>query len=199
MNTPWNKRIAPARRLPSLPAVLFTVLFVASGGAARGQVVQTGQPEVVPMKIVSTDFSEGGPIPKRCTCNGENASPELNFKSVPAATKSLVLIVDDPDAPSGTATHWLLWNLKPDPSGTLEILANSPPQDAVQGLNYKGQNGYTGPCPPSGTHRYHFRVFALDIALRLPPKSDRKVVEKAMDGHVLAKAELIGTSTHGAQ
>lgn len=186
----------PARWLPSPAALLFVALFMAAGGAARGQ---GDQAEVVPMKIVSTDFSEGGPIPKRCTCDGENASPELSFQAAPAATKSLVLIVDDPDAVAGTLTHWLLWNLKPDISGTGEILANSPPQDAVQGLNFKGQNAYTGPCPPSETHRYHFRLYALDIVLKLPAKSDRKALEKAMEGHVLAKAELIGTATHGAQ
>jgi len=149
-----------------------------------------------PMTVQSTDFTEGGEIPARCTCDGADSSPELHFGDIPAAAKSLVLIMDDPDAPKGTLTHWLVWNLKPDAK---EILAGSPPQDAVQGVNFKGQNGYTGPCPASGTHRYHFRLFALDTALKLPANSDRKAVDKAIEGHVLAKAELVGLYTRGAK
>ncbi|HWB60494.1 MAG TPA: YbhB/YbcL family Raf kinase inhibitor-like protein [Chthoniobacteraceae bacterium] len=147
-----------------------------------------------PMTIRSTDFTEGGAIPKRCACDGENKNPQLHFDQIPSAAKSLVLIVEDPDAPKGTLMHWVIWNLKPD---VKEILAGSPPQDAVQGVNYKGENSYTGPCPPAGTHRYHFRLFALDTMLRLPAKSDGKAVEKAIEGHVLAKAELVGTYAHG--
>ncbi len=149
------------------------------------------------MKITSNEFGEGGPIPARFTAGGENVNPDLQFAEVPAAAKSLVLIVDDPDAPKGTLTHWLVWNLKPD---VKEILAASgPPQGAVQGLNFQGRNAYTGPNPVSGTHRYHFRVFALDITLHLPPNSDRNAVDKAIEGHVLAKAELVGLYTRGAE
>jgi Raf kinase inhibitor-like YbhB/YbcL family protein len=154
--------------------------------------------EGAPMKITSTLFSEGGAIPKQCTADGDNSSPELRFAGVPAAAKSLLLVVDDPDAPKGTLTHWLLWNMKAGPDGSLEILANVPPQDAVQGANFQGKNAYTGPNPPSGTHHYHFRLYALDTALKLPAGSDRKAVDKAMDGHVLAKAELVGLYTRGA-
>lgn len=186
---PWHKRIPIGSRLLAPLAAVAFCLFATSG------LCQTDVG--VPMKITSTLFSEGGPIPKECTADGANTSPELKFTGVPAAAKSLVLVVDDPDAPKGTLTHWLMWNLKPGPDHSLEILANSAPQDAVQGLNFRGKNAYTGPNPPSGTHRYHFRLYALDTVLKLPPNSDRKAVDEAMEGHVLAKAELVGLYTHG--
>lgn len=146
------------------------------------------------MKLTSTRFTEGGDIPPECTCDGRNASPDLQIQGVPAAAKSLVLIVDDPDAPKGTLTHWLLWNLRPD---LKEILANSPPQDAVQGINYQGKRGYTGPCPPAGTHRYYFRLYALDILpANLHAGADRAAVEKAVEGHILDKAVLMGRYAH---
>ena len=103
--------------------------------------------------------------------------------------KSLVLIVDDPDAPGGTFTHWLMWRLKPD---LQEIPANSTPQDAVQGANDFGKPKYGGPCPPSGTHRYYFRIYALDMIPTQPASSDRKTIDKAIKGHVVAEATLMG-------
>jgi len=141
------------------------------------------------MKISSSKFIEGGNIPAQFTCDGENASPDLVIENLPAAAKSLVLIVDDPDAPRGTFTHWLMWNLKTD---LKEIPVNSPPQDAVQGINDFGKKKYGGPCPPSGTHRYYFRLYALDVVLSLPPNSDRKALDKAIGGHVITKATLMG-------
>jgi Raf kinase inhibitor-like YbhB/YbcL family protein len=184
MKAPWSKAGRFAQwRLPLAAALLFAW---AHGACAQME----GQ---VPMTIRSTDFAEGGQIPVRCTCDGDNFSPELHFDNVPAAAKSLVLVVDDPDAPKGTLTHWLVWNLKTDQK---QILANNAPQDAVQGLNFKGRNAYAGPCPQAGTHRYHFRLFALDIVLKLPASSGRKAVDKAIEGHVLAKAELVGTYAH---
>lgn len=178
-------RIFPGRLM--LPVAAAFLALPAS--TARCQMEGTA-----PMKITSTQFIEGGEMPARFTADGENVSPDLQFADVPATAKSLVLIVQDPDAPRGTLTHWLVWNLKPD---LKEILANSPPQDAVQGVNFLGRNDYTGPNPPSGTHHYHFLLYALDATLKLPPKSDHKAVEKAMEGHVLAKAELIGLYTRG--
>ena len=111
------------------------------------------------MQVISPDFSEGGNIPKHFTCDGQDISPTLKIEGVPQAAKSLVLIADDPDAPSGTFTHWLIWNLRPD---VTEILATTPPAGAVQGVNDFGRNNYGGPCPPSGVHRYYFKLFALD-------------------------------------
>ena len=141
------------------------------------------------MKISSPDFNEGGSIPSRFTCDGANVNPALNISEVPAGAKSLLLIVDDPDAPAGTWTHWLMWNLTPD---LQEIAAGSVPAEAVQGLNDFHRNNYGGPCPPSGTHRYFFRCFALDAVLELPASSNRKALDQAMRGHVVAEAGLMG-------
>src|SRR5205814_9240349 len=104
-------------------------------------------------ELKSPDFTQGGPIPKRFTCDGMRQSPGLRIDGTPQVTKSLVLIMDDPDAPKGTFTHWLLWNLQPD---VHEIIAASVPRDAVQGKNSAGKTGYYPPCPPSGEHRYYF-------------------------------------------
>src|SRR5438876_9788033 len=116
------------------------------------------------MKISSSAFQEGGNIPSKFTCDGTDANPPLRFEGAPAETKSLVLIVDDPDAPSGLFTHWLIWNIS---SQTTTIAEGSTPK-GVQGTNDFGKSGYGGPCPPSGTHRYYFKIFALDRELDLP-------------------------------
>lgn len=141
------------------------------------------------MKIRSTSFEHGKPIPKKFTCQGENVSPELSFHEVPPDAKSLALIVDDPDAPSGTFDHWIAWNT---PAGSKGF-----PEGAVlphQGKNGYGKTGYKGPCPPPGKpHRYFFKLFALDAILTLPEGASKNEVECAMEGHILAKAELIGT------
>jgi len=142
-----------------------------------------------PIKISSPDFSEGGSIPPQFTCTGANVNPSLRISGVPAGARSLVLIVDDPDAPAGTWTHWLLWNMKPD---LQEIAANGVPAGAVQGANDFHKNNYGGPCPPSGVHRYFFRLYALDTVLELPAGSSRKALDKAMSGHVVASAEYMG-------
>ena len=141
------------------------------------------------MKLISPDFSDGGNIPERFTCDGENISPTLKIEGVPKAARGLVLIVDDPDAPAGTFTHWLMWNLSPDAT---EIVANSPPSDAVQGVNDFGRSKYGGPCPPSGVHRYYFKLYALDTTLQLPAKSKCKVVDAAIKGHIISEATLMG-------
>ncbi len=141
------------------------------------------------MKVISPDFIEGGNIPKHFTCDGQDISPTLKIEGVPQPAKSLVLIADDPDAPSGTFTHWLIWNLRPDAT---EILATTPPAGAVQGVNDFGRNNYGGPCPPSGVHRYYFKLFALDTTLELPATSRRKVLDAAMQGHIIGEATLMG-------
>ncbi len=141
------------------------------------------------MKLISPDFSDGGNIPERFTCDGEDISPTLKIEGVPKAARSLVLIVDDPDAPVGTFTHWLMWNLRPDAT---EIAASSPLSDAVQGVNDFGRSKYGGPCPPSGVHRYYFKLHALDTTLQLPAKSKRKVVDAAIKGHIISEVALMG-------
>lgn len=140
------------------------------------------------MKITSTAFQEGGNIPSRFTCEGSNTSPPLQIADVPSGAKSLVLIVDDPDAPSGLFTHWTAWNIERQ---TTAINEGSAP-NGVQGTNDFGKSGYGGPCPPSGTHRYYFKIFALDRELDLPSGAKRGQIDAAMKGHVIAQGELMG-------
>ena len=141
------------------------------------------------MKITSPDFSADGMIPARFTSDGANVNPRLDIAGVPAEARSLVLIVDDPDAPAGTWNHWLLWNINP---ATAMIAGGSVPSGAVQGRSDFGQEKYIGPSPPSGTHRYFFRLLALDAKLDLPAGAGRAALDKAVRGHVLMKAELMG-------
>ena len=128
-------------------------------------------------------------IPSKYTCEGEDINPSLKIVGVPKNAKTLVLIMDDPDAPMGTWVHWLVWNMSPQ---TTEILENSVPTSSVEGTTSWRRTGYGGPCPPSGTHRYFFKLYALDIALNLSPQTDKAGLEKAMAGHILDKTELIG-------
>jgi Raf kinase inhibitor-like YbhB/YbcL family protein len=141
------------------------------------------------MKIESTAFKSGKPIPKKYTCSGENISPPLDFLDVPDETKSFALIVDDPDAPNGTFDHWLAWNI---PGATRSLLENA--RVPNQGKNGYKDLRYRGPCPPPGNpHRYFFKLFALDILLNVPDGISKSQLEKAIEGHILEKAELIGT------
>jgi Raf kinase inhibitor-like YbhB/YbcL family protein len=140
------------------------------------------------MKITSSAFQEGGNIPSKFSCDGANTSPPLQIEDVPSGAKSLVLIVDDPDAPSGLFTHWTAWNISPQ---TSTIAEGSLPK-GVQGTNDFGKSGYSGPCPPSGTHRYYFKIFALDRELDLPSGAKRGQLDAAMKGHVIAQGELMG-------
>ena len=147
------------------------------------------------LTITSPDFASGAEIPRRFTCSGEDRSPALAWSGVPQGTRSLALIVDDPDAPAGTWVHWVLYNLPGTHTsldGNVEKkqeLANG----ARQGVNDFRKTGYNGPCPPPGKpHRYYFRLYALDSALTLPAGADRKALDRAMVGHVLAHAEWMG-------
>ncbi len=141
------------------------------------------------MEMTSNDFSPGGTIPPRFTCEGTNESPGLRFNYIPANTKSLALIMDDPDAPKGTFTHWLVWSIRPE---TKEFSTGSTPGGVVQGTNDFGKTNYGGPCPPSGQHRYYFRLYALDTTLNLPAGARRAELAKAIKGHILAEATLLG-------
>ena len=142
------------------------------------------------MKIESQSFKQGEPIPSKFTCQGTDVSPGLLISKLPAQTQSLVLIVDDPDAPAGLWVHWLLWNIS---NQTKEILENTVPAFAVQGKNSWGRSKYNGPCPPSGTHRYFLKLYALDIKLSIPSSANKDQLESAMKGHIIATAELMGT------
>ncbi len=140
------------------------------------------------MKITSSAFQQGGNIPSKFSCDGANTSPPLQISDVPSGAKSLVLVVDDPDAPSGLFTHWTVWNIPPQ---TSTIAEGSTPK-GVQGTNDFGKSGYGGPCPPSGAHRYYFKIFALDRDLDLPSGANRSQLDAAMKGHVIAQGQLMG-------
>jgi len=143
------------------------------------------------LKITSPVFEQNGNIPSKYTCDGEDINPPLNIEGIPEGTQSLVLIVDDPDAPVGTWDHWVVWNIEPADA----IKENSVP--GTQGMNSFGKRPYGGPCPPSGTHRYFFKLYALDTKLDLDPGSGKADAESAMKGHTLAKAEIIGVYKRG--
>jgi len=136
--------------------------------------------------VSSSDFKANGFIPLKYTCEGSNISPGLTITDIPKEAKSLTIIMDDPDAPKGPFDHWIVWNINPND----RILENMIP--GAEGKNSFGKIGYNGPCPPTGTHHYHFRVYALDKKLEINEGSGRSVVERAMEGHVLAYGELIG-------
>lgn len=142
------------------------------------------------LSITSPAFEHNTSIPGRYTCDGRDISPPLLIESVPNGTESLALIMDDPDAPVGIWVHWILWNIPPH---TREIKENRPPSGTVLGLNNWNRISYGGPCPPYGTHRYYFKLYALDTTLNLAPASTRADLERAMQGHILAQGELMGT------
>lgn len=145
------------------------------------------------MKVTSSAFQEGGAIPEEFSKNGKDINPALRIEGTPANAKSLVLIMDDPDAPVGLFTHWLVWNIDPT---TTEIAEKTVPKGAVQGTNDYPNLGYGGPQPPSGTHRYYFKIFALDRRLDLPSGASRRDLDKAMSGHVVGQGELMGRYSH---
>lgn len=140
------------------------------------------------MKITSAAFSDNGPIPRQYTCDGADTSPPLAFDGIPPNAKSLALVVDDPDAPGGTFDHWIVWNIPP---ATTSIAEGKAPQ-GVNGRNGFGKDAYGGPCPPGGEHRYQFKLYALDTMLNLPPSSRKGELEKAMRGHIVAQAQMVG-------
>jgi len=141
------------------------------------------------MKLNSSAYKQGENIPSQFTCAGQGINPPLEISEVPALAKSLALIFDDPDAPSGTFVHWLVWNIGPQ---TKSIAANTIPAGAKQGTTSAGKTGYVAPCPPSGTHHYVFKLYALDTMLDLTPNAGKDNLEQAMQGHTLDSAELIG-------
>ena len=144
------------------------------------------------MIIKSSVFKEGETIPEKFTCDGENVNPFLEIRGAAVGTRTLALVVDDPDASSGGIwDHWVLWNI---PAGTQYIEEDNIPQGGVMGRTSFGRNRYGGPCPPRGSapHHYRFKIYALDMELSLPPESGRVELEKAMEGHILDQGQLIG-------
>ena len=169
-------------------SVFLLIAAAIQGGAIMLTGAQAGSsPTTGTMTVTSPDFKEGQMIPPRFTCDGESVNPGLVIENIPKDAKSLAMIVDDPDAPGGTFTHWVMYNVPV----TSRISTNSQP--GIQGQNSKKRNGYAGPCPPAGeTHRYFFKVYALDNKLNLKAGADKKTVEQAMQGHVLATGQLVG-------
>jgi Raf kinase inhibitor-like YbhB/YbcL family protein len=141
------------------------------------------------MKLTSSAFQPNQPIPAQFTCDGQNTNPPLAWSDLPANTKSLALIMDDPDAPVGLWVHWLVWNITP---ASNEITADSVPTGATEGTTSSKTASYGGPCPPSGIHHYHFKLYALDTTLDLPSSATKDQLESAMTGHILDQTDLVG-------
>ncbi len=149
------------------------------------------------LTLTSTAFAPGQPVPSVYTCEGKDVSPPLAWTEPPSGTKSFALISDDPDAPMGTWVHWVVYNIPPK---TRQLSEAFPTTEALkdgtrQGTTDFGRTGYGGPCPPSGTHRYVFKLYALDALLNLPPGATKAQLEAVMQGHILAQAERMGTYT----
>lgn len=146
------------------------------------------------IKLKSTAFEGGGMIPSRCSGDGYDVSPALEWESVPEGCKSLAIICDDPDAPMGTWVHWVIFNIPASLNGLEEDVPADKilPSGIIQGTNDFRRIGYGGPCPPSGIHRYFFKIYALDTNLELPPGATKTQLQRAMEGHILAQGELIG-------
>lgn len=172
--------------------ILFVATFLLLSGKDNPNHMDS-QPTVPSSSLVLTSpaFEEGGALPAQYSCKGQNVSPPLAIAGLPAGTKSLALIMHDPDAVSGDFVHWLMWDIV---DSTENIAANSLPAGAVQGQNGGGQNKYMGPCPPAGTgtHHYIFELYALDKTLGLKPGSDRDQLKTAMAGHILGQYNLTG-------
>jgi len=178
----------------SASLIVVILLFSAMAPALLAASAEEGGKQI---RVTSPAFKDGDMIPRKHTCDGEDLSPPLQFGGVPSGAKSLVLICDDPDAPVGTWTHWVLFNLPPDTKMVAEKIAAAAklPNGAVHGHNSWGGRkiGYGGPCPPSGTHRYYFKVYALDVKLDLPSGTTKKHLTKAMKGHIIGEGGLMGT------
>jgi Raf kinase inhibitor-like YbhB/YbcL family protein len=186
------------RREPGLPITLLFSLLLGTAASCSNSALQSAQspdPSQSGFRIESSAFKEGAFIPARFSCQGENVSPPLKWTDPPAGTRSLALIVDDPDAPAGTWTHWVVFNL---PAQTRAMEENAPKQDeltngGLQGMTSFGSVGYGGPCPPPGKpHRYFFKLYALDTMLSLKPGASREEVVTALKGHTLGEAQLMG-------
>ena len=192
----------PALAVSTRATAIVLLMMLASACAQKtaapteNSATRAASPNQLPaIAITSSAFQNGGAIPRQYTCDGVNVSPPLEWSGLPKSTKTIAIIADDPDAPAGTWVHWVIYNL---PGDTIGMVENLPPTEEIKGGGAQGKNdfekiGYGGPCPPSGTHRYFFKLYALDTELPLKPGAGKADVEKAAAGHILAQAQLIGT------
>jgi hypothetical protein len=178
------------------PSFSLTSLMLAVAIACSPQGEHTKEVTAVKMQLTSPAFAQGQPIPKKYTCEGPDLSPPLKWSSAPEGTKSFALICDDPDAPVGTWVHWVIYNI---PASATELQEGVPKAETVLGGAKQGMNdfkriGYGGPCPPPGNpHRYFFKLYALDTELNLKTGATKGDLVEAMQGHILAEAQLVGT------
>ena len=179
--------------------ISFIVLLISCGKKDETKPIQTEtkQEKTMELKITSSAFDEGGMIPKKYTCDAENVSPPLAWSGAPSGTKSFALICDDPDAPAGTWVHWVVYNIPAGEKGLNEAVPQNKKLEngTMQGISDFGKPGYGGPCPPGGTHRYFFKLYALDIALKIQSDFTKDSLLDAMKGHLLAEGQLMGKYT----
>ncbi|MHB8204198.1 MAG: YbhB/YbcL family Raf kinase inhibitor-like protein [Desulfomonilaceae bacterium] len=177
--------------------VLCVLMFWGFWGGLSQCYAETNGGQAMNIELKSAAFQEGAMIPKVYTCDGQNISPPLSWSGIPAQTKSIALIMDDPDATRGTWVHWVLFNIPPDTKGLPEKtpLSASLANGARHGVNSWPKLGYGGPCPPSGIHRYYFKIYALDLVLPQQPGMTKAQLLKAMEGHILAQGRLMGKYT----
>lgn len=170
------------------------VVWVAIGVVGVGAGTAAPEEGKMSFALTSSAFNEGAAIPPLYTCEGQDVSPPLAWTAPPDGTKSLALINDDPDAPGKTWVHWVVYNIPPPVQQLPEAFSTDRelPDGTRQGITDFGRIGYGGPCPPSGTHRYYFKLYALDGVLSLPPGATKQQLERAIEGHLLARAQLMG-------
>jgi len=176
-------------RIKGITVILLILIFISINFIQLN--AENYKSDEVNMKLTSAEFNNNEFIPKKFTCQGEDLNPALIIEDIPAGAKSLALIVDDPDAPMGTWVHWVVYNIP---------IISRIDEDSVpgeQGINDFGRKDYGGPCPPSGTHRYFFKIYALDAELNLRAGFSKQELEKAMQSHILQKAELVGLQQKG--
>lgn len=166
--------------------ILFTAIFLPHGKLKLSKKAALNNHI---MTISSSAFRNNDRMPSKYTCDGQNINPPLEFIGVPKDAKSLVLLVEDPDAPGGTYHHWSVYNMAPSTTGIEE---NSEPTTGTEGMTDFGKAGYGGPCPPSGVHHYHFTLYALDTQLELPDKATFNEIKTSMENHILSQTELVG-------
>lgn len=178
----------------SLLAICVALVMAGCGPKSSPTALPEEGGQVMTMQLTSSAFSQGDPIPTKYTCDGDDVSPPLAWGDPPQGTASFVLINDDPDAPVGTWVHWVLYNLPANARSMPEAVPSDAelPDGSRNGQNSWRRLGYGGPCPPGGTHRYFFKLYALDTVLDLASGANKEEVLKAMEGHILGQAELMG-------